>query len=203
MSSYLTRIGVSETSIVIIPNSVPEVPLILKTASECVFFGRIESEKGVFQLLDAWKLDSTLPMLHVVGNGTKLIEVRNQAKELKNVIIHGAKYGEQLESILQHCKVAIFPGLWEEPFGRTLVESLARGQAIACSEKFSHIKAVIEGVNGSVFKLDGRSIVDSVQMCLSLESGKQINTSNKIWRESYSTAAVYSFWKKYYSESLA
>ncbi len=200
MSSYLNRIGVSEKRIAIIPNSVPELPPILESASECVFFGRIESEKGVFLLVEAWKIDSTLPTLHVVGNGTKLVELQKQSKELKNVKIHGAKYGEQLELILQHCKVAIFPGLWEEPFGRTLVESLARGQAVACSEKFSHVKAVIEGVNGSVFKMNSRSIVDAVQMCLRLESKKQINTSNKMWQEFYSPSAVSLFWKKYYSE---
>ena len=198
--NYLKGIGVSEKSIVTIPNSVPECPRILQSASECVFFGRIESEKGVFLLLEAWKLDATLPTLHVVGNGTKLVELRNQSKGLKNVKIHGAKYGEPLELILQNCKVAIFPGLWEEPFGRTLVESLARGQAVACSEKFSHINAVIEGVNGSVFKMNSQSILNAVRMCLSLESGKQMRTSTKVWRDSFSPSAVSSIWKKFYLE---
>jgi glycosyltransferase involved in cell wall biosynthesis len=198
VSNYLARIGVANSRIRVIPNSVPRFPVIPKTANECAFFGRIEAEKGIFQLLDAWKLDTSLPMLHVVGSGTRLNEVRNQAKSLKNVTIHGAKYGQELESVLQLCKVAIFPGLWDEPFGRTLVESLARGQAIACSTRFSHFNTVTESLNGSIFENKSSDIIESVRHCLELEYEGQVNESLKMWKEYYSPSAISMNWKDQY-----
>ena len=199
ISKYLRGIGIDQKNIHLIPNSVPSAPSISANAQDCVFFGRIESEKGIFQLLEAWKLNSQLPTLHVIGSGTKLREVRLVASQLENVIIHGAKYEAELEEILNKSKVAIFPAIWQEPFGRTLVESLARGQAIATSTNFSQLDVFAEGINGSSFAMEATKILDAVQKCLSLNIEVQIEKSLNIWKESYSPDAVARFWDYFYS----
>ena len=202
VSRYLEEITIPQGKIHIIPNSVSPAASISKSAKDCVFFGRIEAEKGILNLLEAWKLGHELPNLHVIGNGTKLAEIRLLAKPLKNVIIHGAKYGDDLEAILHISKVAIFPGLWKEPFGRTLVESLARGQAIASSPNFSQLDAVIEGINGSSFELDSISIIKAVTKCLNLDIETQIEKSQNSWERSFSPASVSKIWQGLYSDEL-
>jgi len=202
ISKYLESIGIDQNKIHLIPNSVSAATSISIKATDCVFFGRIEAEKGIFQLLDVWMFNSQLPTLHVIGSGTKLREVRRMAAPLKNVIIHGAKYGDELEKILHNSKVAIFPALWEEPFGRTLVESLARGQAIAASTNFSQLNAFSEGINGSSFAMEGTECLQAIQKCLNLKIENQIERSQNIWKESFSPAAVSKFWEHYYSEKM-
>ena len=202
ISKYLQDNGIDQKIIHLIPNSVPPAPSISANAQDCVFFGRIESEKGIFQLLETWKLNSQLPTLHVIGSGTKLREVRLMASALENVIIHGAKYEAELEEILNKSKVAIFPAIWKEPFGRTLVESLARGQAIATSINISQLDVFTEGINGSSFAMEGTEILEAVQRCLSLNIEVQIEKSQNIWKESFSPDAVSKFWDYFYSTNL-
>jgi glycosyltransferase involved in cell wall biosynthesis len=202
VSQYLEEIAIPQEKIHIIPNSVSPAASISKSAKDCVFFGRIEAEKGILNLLEAWKLGRDLPNLHVIGNGTKLAQIRLLAKPLKNVIIHGAKYGDDLEAILHISKVAIFPGLWREPFGRTLVESLARGQAIASSPNFSQLDAVAEGINGSSFELDSMSIIKAVTKCLNLDIATQIEKSQNSWERSFSPASVSKIWQGVYADEL-
>jgi glycosyltransferase involved in cell wall biosynthesis len=202
VSQYLEEIAIPQEKINIIPNSVPPAASISKSAKDCVFFGRIEVEKGILNLIEAWKLGPKLPNLHVVGNGTKLAEIRLLAKPLKNVIIHGAKYGDELEEILHISKVAIFPGLWREPFGRTLVESLARGHAIASSPNFSQLEAVTEGINGSSFELDSMSIIEAVMKCLNLDIATQIEKSQNSWERLFSPSSVSKVWQGIYPNEL-
>ena len=199
ISKYLKEIGIDQRIIHLIPNSVSSAPSISANAKDCVFFGRIESEKGIFQLLEVWKLNSQLPTLHVIGSGTKLREVRLIASPLENVIVHGAKYEAELEEILNKSKVAIFPAIWQEPFGRTLVESLARGQAIATSTNFSQLDVFTEGINGSSFAMEGPKILEAVQKCLNLNIQVQIKKSQAVWKENFSPYAVSKFWDDFYS----
>lgn len=199
IENYLLNLGIPIEKIHLIPNSVSAAQKISEKAKDCVFFGRIEEEKGILTLLEAWKSVNDLPFLHVVGNGTKLSQVRKLAAGLDNVLVHGAKFGEELEEILQKCKVAIFPGSWKEPFGRTLIESLAMGQAIASSSNFSLLESVLEGVNGSIFELNSKSIVDSVRVCLNLEIQTQISTSQRFWEKNYSKAAISKKWEYFYA----
>jgi glycosyltransferase involved in cell wall biosynthesis len=202
ISHYLKENGISEEKVKIIPNSVPVAIPISKSSRDCVFFGRIEEEKGIFELIEAWRIGRELPTLHVIGGGTKLNEVQILAKPLRNVIIHGAKYGSELDEILHKSKVAIFPGAWKEPFGRTLVESLARGHAIATTKNFSQHDLVIEGINGSIFNLDSLSIIESVQECLALDIVNQIKTSRNAWQKNFSPASVSRFWDQNYNDKL-
>jgi glycosyltransferase involved in cell wall biosynthesis len=163
-----------------------------------VYFGRIEAEKGIFELLELWKMNPQLPTLHIIGNGTRLREVRLISKSLRNIVIHGAKYGEELEQILHISKVAIFPALWKEPFGRTIGESLARGQAVAISNNIQQKNIVSEGINGSIFEIAETEILGAVMKCLSLDVNKHIQISQKKWEESCSPAAVSNSWKNLY-----
>lgn len=198
VSQYLKGIGIPQEKVLIIPNSVSPAASISRTATDCVFYGRIEVEKGIFHLIEAWKIGRDLPILHVIGNGTKLPAIRLLAEPLKNVIIHGAKYGDELEAILHKSKVAVFPGSWKEPFGRTLVESLARGHAIASSANFPQLDAVDEGINGSSFELDSLSIIQAVEKCIDLNLAIQVEKSQNAWEKSFSPASVSRIWQDFY-----
>lgn len=198
ISEYLEDLEIPREKILIIPNSVPSAPEIDSTASDCVYFGRIEKEKGIFELLKMWKANESFPNLHIVGSGTQINELRNQSIHLLNVKVHGHKSGIELDEILRECKVAIFPARWKEPFGRTLVEALARGQSVACSENMSQKKIIKENVNGALFNFEDGSMQKAIENCLKMDISEQKRISREIWANLYSPNAISNLWNNLY-----
>ena len=79
-----------------------------------LFLGRIEPEKGIKELIDAWDHLSKLAKekgwwLLIVGYGTLEIYAKNKAIHEKRIIFHGECYGEEKEFIFQISKAFILP----------------------------------------------------------------------------------------------
>lgn len=198
ISDYLENLKIPREKILIIPNSVPSAKPIKSTATDCVYFGRLEKEKGIFELVKVWRENQGFPTLHIVGNGTQINELRNQSIHMPNVKVHGHKSGTELDEILSECKVAIFPARWKEPFGRTLAEALARGQSVACSEYMSQKIVIKEGVNGAIFNFENGRMQKAIETCLNLVTSDQIRTSQELWTHFYSQDAISKLWGNLY-----
>lgn len=106
-----------------------------------LFTGRIVKEKGVKELLLAYKklpFDKRLK-LFIVGNlnTTNIIkkkyikELLKIAKETKNkVIFTGYIPYKELYKYYKIAEVGIVPSIWEEPFALTVIEHLASGHPV-------------------------------------------------------------------------
>ncbi|NDE62634.1 MAG: glycosyltransferase, partial [Cyclobacteriaceae bacterium] len=69
---------------------------------------------------------------------------------LSNVNFHGYLKGLSLERVTGRCKVALILNTWDEPFGRTFAEALARGQAIVAYDRGMASEFIFPGKNGSL-----------------------------------------------------
>lgn len=195
---YLIECGISKDRIEVIPNSTPSENPISERATDCIFVGRIEEEKGIFKLIDVWRNHSELPMLHIVGGGTRIKQLEDAITNLNNVYFHGLRYGDELASINHNSKVAIFPALWKEPFGRVVVEAMSRGQALACSKNLTQLDAIDEQANGQYFDLTDDDMFEKISKCLMFDSKRQIRISTEKWLASYSPNSVANLWLEYY-----
>ncbi|WP_321519199.1 glycosyltransferase family 4 protein [uncultured Bacteroides sp.] len=102
-----------------------------------VYTGRIESVKGVKELLEAFSLlsDYEKIKLLIVGGGNGNInegEFFSEMNELafsmpEKVVFTGFQPYEKIPSILSFCDLAVVPSIWEDPFPTTVLESLAAG----------------------------------------------------------------------------
>jgi len=196
---YLIECGINKDKITVIPNSTPRENPISEHATDCIFVGRIEDEKGIFKLIDVWRNHSELPMLHIVGGGTRVKQLQNAITNLKNVYFHGLRYGDELASINHNSKVAIFPALWKEPFGRVVVEAMSRGQALACSKNLTQLDAIDEKSNGQYFDLTDNDMFEKISKCLMFDSKQQIRISTDKWLANYSPSSVANRWLEYFN----
>jgi len=93
-----------------------------------VYFGRIETVKGIYTLLEACR-DLPDTRLVIAGTGGESENVARWIanKGLHNIDLVGFLQGEELHKLLRRAICTIVPSEWEEPFGLTIVESLALG----------------------------------------------------------------------------
>lgn len=119
-----------------------------------LFVGRLSAEKGVLEMLEAWR-DLPEVKLLVIGDGPLFAH----AQDLAHCDSGKIKFLGQLEpartmSYMRGARFLVFPSRWYEPFGMGLLEAAACGvPAVA-----SHIGAIPELVShrrtGLLFKPD-------------------------------------------------
>lgn len=120
-----------------------------------LYIGRISKEKGVGALLEAWR-GINYP-LEIVGDGALAPEL--QVKASPNVKFHGPlEHGTCLEMI-RKAAFLVFPSVWYEGFGLTILESLANGIPIIASDLGPRREMVKDGFNGFLYPSDNIHIL--------------------------------------------
>jgi len=116
-----------------------------------LFIGRIEKEKGVFDLLDVYHslLDKGLQLeLDYCGKGSSLEELRCLTKGSDLVRCHGHCNKAELSKILEssHCIVVPTTTSFVEGFNQVVVESVLAGRPVVTSDVCPAIEYVMPAV---------------------------------------------------------
>jgi len=199
VKNYLLDSGVDDNKITIISNSVPSQNQITKNASEVLFAGRLEEEKGVLIALDTWERYPNLPVLNILGSGSLSEIVASRAEKISNVSYFGQKFGFDFDSISQRCKVALILNGWDEPFGRTFAEALSRGQAVVTTKNGNAMSFLRTGVNGFCVGLDSADIAHKVELAMDLPFNQHATFGQNLWKNEFSKESVSLKWDKLYS----
>ena len=197
IQSYLWNTFGKDIRVHVIHNSVKESPSIFETASEVIFIGRLESEKGVENLLNTWKYDHSLPRIHIIGSGSLSSKVQESAILDGRVIFHGKLTKDQIDNVARDCKVAIFPNTWIEPFGRTYAEALSRGQAMVSTSGGIADSIISVGVNGYLTDLDFESLAKSIKCALQLPYQEHYRESKRLYQSQFSNEVWESNWSNF------
>ncbi len=117
-----------------------------------LYFGRLSPEKGVADLLHAMQ---KLPNLHlqIAGDGMQRVELEALAKKLslQNVEFLGHLKGDDLERVISACRFSVLPSRAYETFGKSILESFARGRAVVASDLGSRRELIRHGATGLLF----------------------------------------------------
>lgn len=111
-----------------------------------IYVGRITKEKGVAELTEAlvdvlpdfpdWKalIIGAPSNISIFDNSNRVL--RKAVEKLPKQIVHFAKkpYNETL-NWFREAAISVVPSKWDEPFGRTVLESLTNGCALVTSKK--------------------------------------------------------------------
>ena len=99
-----------------------------------VFLGTFSEEKGIKWLLESYKsvFDAEL---FFVGKGPLEKYIRDKAVIDKSINIVGFLNEKRMNELLQSSDVVICPSLWNEPFGRVVLDAYKNGMPIIVSNK--------------------------------------------------------------------
>jgi glycosyltransferase involved in cell wall biosynthesis len=119
-----------------------------------VFVGRLEAEKGVEDLLEAWARHQPKWLtLDVVGDGSQRQML--ESRHVPGVRFLGPVTGGQVSTALLGARALVFPSRWYETFGLVVAEALAAGIGVvvpaggAAAEVAGSAALPFDGVRGS------------------------------------------------------
>jgi glycosyltransferase involved in cell wall biosynthesis len=120
-----------------------------KQGGHALFLGRLEPEKGIMELLEAWRL---LPgfTLRVAGDGPlkAVIQERLRDPALSHVSMLGWLPRERVDAQLANARFLVIPALGSESFGITAIEAFSHAVPVLTSAAGALPEIVRDGVNG-------------------------------------------------------
>jgi glycosyltransferase involved in cell wall biosynthesis len=133
----LKKIGIDSNRIIVSANgldykAIESVWSVSNTKFDGCFCGRLVKTKGVYDLIDIWKIVSDYfpnSKLVIIGDGPEYINLRNRIKQLgleKNICLTGFLSENEKLLTIQSSKVFIFPS-YEEGWGIAVAEAITCG----------------------------------------------------------------------------
>ncbi|MDQ0015895.1 glycosyltransferase involved in cell wall biosynthesis [Variovorax boronicumulans] len=142
-----------------IPNGIDRIeqPVLLQSepagAAEprkVLFVGRLDKQKGIDALLDAYARVRPNFKLIVVGDS---VRKDLQLAQPAHVEFKGWLEKDALDAVYRACDATIVPSRWEG-FGLVAVEAMARGKPVFASAVGGLVDIVEHGTSGRLFSLD-------------------------------------------------
>jgi glycosyltransferase involved in cell wall biosynthesis len=117
-----------------------------------VFVGRLSWEKGIPTMLDAWRQHQLPILLKIVGDGPLASDVQAAAGR-NNIQWLGRRPLEEVLDIVAEAQCLIFPSIWNETFGRTIIEAFSTGTPVVAANMSSAAELVADGRTGYHFEV--------------------------------------------------
>jgi glycosyltransferase involved in cell wall biosynthesis len=129
-----------------------------------IFVGRLSSEKGVSTLLEAWLRYNPCMSLKIVGDGPMADQVREAVQKCTRIEWLGRRPNQETLNLIGEAAVLVFPSLAYETFGRSVIESFAKGTPVITSDKGAAAELVENAINGYHFATgDGSSLAARIE----------------------------------------
>ena len=116
-----------------------------------LFVGRLAPEKGIDVLLEAWqRLEGRVPLV-ILGDGPLGPRVAEAAARGRGIEWLGWRSRDEVQARLRNARFLVFPSIWYETFGLSIVESFAAGRPVVASAIGALEELVEEGRTGWLF----------------------------------------------------
>lgn len=119
-----------------------------------LFVGRISLEKGITTLLNAYFQHNMRIPLKIVGDGPLVLELQEKVRELglENTIeFLGYQTKPVILQLMQKARFLVFPSLWYETFGLTMIEAFSCSLPVLASNIGTMAEIVEDGITGLHF----------------------------------------------------
>lgn len=145
------RQGIPESMISVKPSFVEQPPSTVSAPevdAPALFVGRLAEEKGVKNIIEAWRDHSDMPRLRIVGDGPLRESVEALARENNNIEYVGKLDARPVADEMLQSRFLVMPSTFYEGFGMTAVESFSAGRAVIASSHGAIGEVVDDGSNG-------------------------------------------------------
>ncbi|MGC3982222.1 MAG: glycosyltransferase family 4 protein [Steroidobacteraceae bacterium] len=150
----MSRAGLPADKVHIKPNFYPGYPEVVPweaRADKVVFVGRLSDEKGVRDLIKAWRQwGAAAPLLRIVGDGPLRAELQNMAAD-GSVQFMGQLDSAAAQAEIANARLLILPSVCFEGFPMVVREAFAYGTPVAVSRLGALPSIVRDGACGALF----------------------------------------------------
>jgi len=118
---------------------------------DALFVGRLSKEKGVCQLLDAWKLlRNDEARLLIAGDGPEraALEQKVAKENISRVEFFGFVPVEEQEALWRRAAFSVVPSIWQDPLPTVVFEAWERGRSMIVSDAGGLADSVDDGIDG-------------------------------------------------------
>lgn len=158
---YRTKLiedGISGEKIKALHNSIEMKDYNVKTKDEgyALYFGRLSKEKGILNLINAFKKCKS-GKLYIAGEGPEKEVIEKIIKDNKledRVKLLGFLNKEQMTEKTKNCKFVVVPSIWYENCPYSILETLAIGKPVIGADIGGIPELVNDGENGFIYKHD-------------------------------------------------
>lgn len=176
--------------------------------SHYLFLGHLSAEKGIPELLAAWKiledrLGEGCPDLIVAGSGFLEPMVRRVAASSRRVRFVGHVVGDEKKRLLAECRALIAPSAWWEPLGLIVYEAYEFSRPVIASLSGGLAETVQVGITGlshrpsdplglslAVEEMEAMGTAERARMGACGNAWLRENCSPKGWNEYFHKAIV-------------
>lgn len=180
-----------------VPSSFLASPPTAGQPQRLLYVGTVEWYKGVELLLTAFKnIVTQFPeaTLSVVGEGAdkKRYETLVSHWKLSNrITFTGRVPYNQLQPVYDGASVVVAPHIWVEPFGRSVVEAMARGKVVIAARHGGPAEIIQENKTGLLFTPHSiEALTASLRQAISLPEAVQseMGQSARAWAAEHLTS---------------
>lgn len=209
---YRTKLiedGITGEKIKALHNSIEMNDYNVKTKDEgyALYFGRLSKEKGILNLINAFK-ECKSGKLYIAGEGPEKEVIEKIIKENKlenKVKLLGFLNKEQMTEKTKNCKFVVVPSIWYENCPYSILETLAIGKPVIGADIGGIPELVNDGENGFIYKHDSVNEL-SKKMSKLFEDKKLVEKfskkSKELAKELYSRENYYNELINIYSNLL-
>ncbi len=145
-----SRLKLEAGKIVVKPNFTANYFLPVVTRQDnFLYVGRLSPEKGIATLLAAF--EGAPYSLTIIGDGPLKEDVLAYTKNNRNVTYRGFQSRKVIIEEMRKCNALVFPSLWYETFGLTIIEAFALSTAVIASKIGAPARIVKDNYNGLHF----------------------------------------------------
>lgn len=136
---------------IIIPNKIPidenENNSEKRIKNSVGFVGQITKDKGIYLFMDTVtdpKIYHNLSEIYIVGDGPELKLIKQSYDSFKKVHFMGKIDHTKMNDIYSKLDFIIVPSLWNEPFGRVIIEAYNKGVYVYASQRGGIPEVIID-----------------------------------------------------------
>lgn len=117
-----------------------------------LYMGRLSKEKGINTLINAFE-ELVDKKLIIMGDGElkDTLEYKVKEKKISNIQFIGYKVGREKDEIISNAFATIIPSEWDEPFGRSVIESFQFGVPVIATDRGGLKELITNDINGYKF----------------------------------------------------
>ena len=116
-----------------------------------VYLGTLSEQKGIRWMIESFnQLEEGSAKLYIAGKGDLQEYVEKEADKNQNINFVGFLSEHDVSELLVKMDVLICPSLWEEPFGRVVLDAYKHAMPVICSDMGALPELVKDGITGFV-----------------------------------------------------